>query len=32
MTYLSAVFSEGIVNDINSLSTMKASSEAGYGA
>lgn len=32
MTYLSAVFSAVFVNDINSLSKMKASSEAGYGA
>lgn len=32
MTYLSAVFLEVFVNDINYLSLMKASSEAGYGA
>ncbi|SCX31654.1 hypothetical protein DSM25559_3775 [Agrobacterium rosae] len=31
MTDLSAVFSEVFVNDFNSLSTMKESSEAGYG-
>lgn len=32
MTYLSAVFSRDLMNHINSLSTLKESAEAGYGA